>query len=71
MNTTSIVACRHSVWCKALRTCRPGFPIATRWCCDQGVKVMPGATFTKTACDQCGSLQKGGNAFATFQLALR
>jgi len=22
--------------CEALRTCRPGFPIAKKWCCHQG-----------------------------------
>ena len=27
--------------CEALRTCRSGFPIATKWCCDQDVKVVP------------------------------
>ena len=32
--------------CEALRTCRSGFPITT-WCCDQDVKVVPGADFTK------------------------
>jgi len=29
---------------------------ATRWCCDQDVKVVPGADFTKRTCDQCVSL---------------
>jgi len=29
---------------------------STKWCCDQDVKVAPGATFTKRMCDQCGSL---------------
>ena len=33
--------------CEALRTCRSGFPIATKWCCDQDVEVVPGAAFTK------------------------
>jgi len=33
--------------CEALHTCHSGFPIATKWCCDQDVKVMPGAAFTK------------------------
>ena len=36
-----------------------GFPIATKWCCDQDLKVVPGATFTKRTCDRCGSLEKG------------
>jgi len=42
--------------CEALRTYRSGFPIATKWCCDQVVKVVPGAAFTKKTCDQYGSL---------------
>jgi len=33
--------------CEALRTCRSGFPIATKWCCDQDVKDVPGAAFRK------------------------
>ena len=33
--------------CEALCTCRSGFPIATKWCCDQDVEVVPGAAFTK------------------------
>jgi len=36
--------------CEALRTCHLGFPITTKWCCDQDVKVMLGATFTKRMC---------------------
>ena len=41
----SIVACCHSV--KLCAIVLSGFPIATRWCCDQDVKVVLGATFTK------------------------
>jgi len=33
--------------CEALRTCHSGFPIAIKWCCDQDVKVVPGATFAE------------------------
>ena len=33
--------------CEALRTCCSGFPIATKWSCDQDVKVVPGATLSK------------------------
>jgi len=33
--------------CEALHTCHSGFPITTKWCCDQDVKVVPGAAFTK------------------------
>jgi len=38
----SSVACFHS----ALRTCRSNFPVTTKWCRDQDVKVVPSATFT-------------------------
>jgi len=41
--------------CEALCTCRSGFPLATKWCCDQDVKVVPSAAFTKRMCDRCGS----------------
>jgi len=40
--------------CEVLFTCRSGFPIAKKWCCDQDVKVVPGADFTKRTCDRCG-----------------
>ena len=33
--------------CEALRTCRSGFPIALKRCCDQDVNVVSGADFTK------------------------
>ena len=39
--------------CKALRICPSGFPIATKWCCDQDVKVVPSSAFTQKT---CGSL---------------
>ena len=32
--------------CEALHICCPGFPITTKWCFDQDVKVVPGVTFT-------------------------
>jgi len=38
--------------CEALRTCCPGLPIATKWCCEQDAKVVPGATCTKRTCDR-------------------
>ena len=57
--------------CEALHTCRLGFPITSKWCFDQDVKVLPGSTFTKRMCDRCGSLQKGGKVVATSQLMLR
>ena len=33
--------------CDALHTYRSSFPIATKWCCDQDVKVVPGSVFIK------------------------
>ena len=57
--------------CDVLRPCRSGFLIATKCCCDQDVKVVPGADFTKGICDQCNSLQKVGDVVATSPLALR
>ena len=42
--------------CEALRTCRSGFPIETKWCCDQDVEVVPSSAFTQRTCDRCGSL---------------
>ena len=42
--------------CKALRTCRLGFPIPTKWCCDQDVEVVLCEAFIKRTCDWCGSL---------------
>ena len=42
--------------CEALRTCHLGFPIATKWCYDQDVNVVPGSAFTHRTCDQCGLL---------------
>ena len=43
-------------WCEALRTCRSGFPITTKWCCDQDVKVVRSSAFIQRTCDGCGSL---------------
>jgi len=42
--------------CEALRICRSGFPIATKWCCDKDVKVVRSSAFTQRTCDRCGSL---------------
>ena len=58
-------------WCEALRTCCSGFPIASKWCCDQDVKVVPSSAFTQKMHDRCGSLQKGGDVVATSLLVLR
>ena len=65
--------CEHDLyccllpWCEALRTCRSGFPIATKWCCDQDVEVVPSSAFTQRTCDRCGSFQKGGDVVATLR----
>jgi len=70
MSTTWDLYCclvRHS---EALRTCWSAFPITTKWCFDQDVKVVPGTTFTKRMCPTCGSLQKRGNTASTSRLAL-
>jgi len=54
----------HDLYCcllpqrEALCTCRSGFPIATKRCCDQDVKVVLCEAFTKRMCDRCGSLEK-------------
>ena len=42
--------------CEALRKCHSGFPIATKWCCDQDVEVVPSSAFTQRTCDRCGLL---------------
>jgi len=55
---------------EALRTCCLAFSITTKWCFDQDVKVVTGATFRKRTCNRCGSLQKRGDVVGTFQLAL-
>jgi len=52
---------------KALHTCCSGFPIATKWCCDQDVEVVPSSAITQRMCDRCGSLLKGGDVVATSQ----
>jgi len=54
--------CEHDFYCfllprcEALRTYRSGFPIATKWCCDQDVKVVPSSAFTQRTCDRWASL---------------
>jgi len=42
--------------CEALRTCRSGFPVATKWRYDQDVEVVRSSAFTQRTCDRCGSL---------------
>ena len=71
MSTTWDLYCCFLPQCEALRTCRLVFPITTKWCFDQDVKVVPGANFSKWMCDRCSSLQKGGDVVATSQLMLR
>ena len=65
----SIVACCHSV--KLCAHSAPGFPIATKWCCDQDVGVVPSSAFTQRTCDRCGSLWKRGDVVATSPVPLR
>ena len=54
--------CEHDLYCcllpqcKTLRICRSGFPIASKWCCNQDVKVLRSSAFTQRMCDRCGSL---------------
>jgi len=55
---------------EALFTCRLSFPIATKWCCDQDVKVVLCETLTERTYDRCNSLKKGGDVVATSLLAL-
>jgi len=42
--------------CEALCTYCLGFPIATKWCCDQDGEIAPSSAFTQRTCDRCGSL---------------
>jgi len=71
MSTAWDLYCCLLPQCEALHACRLGFPITAKWCLDQDVTVVPGATFTKRMCNGCGSLQKGGDVVATSQLMLR
>ena len=71
MSTTRDLYCYVLPQCEALHTCRLGFPITIKWCFDQDMKVVSGATFTKRMCDSCGSQQKGGDVIATSQLMSR
>ena len=61
--------CLVQQW-EALRTCCSAFPITTKWCFDQDVKVVPGATIRTRTCIWCASLQKWGGVVGTFQLEL-
>jgi len=56
--------------CEGLRTCCSAFPITTKWCFDQHVKLVPGTTFTKRTCNRCCLLKKRGDVVATCRLAL-
>jgi len=44
MSTTWDLYCCMLPQCEALHTCRLGFPITAKWCFDQDLKVVPGAT---------------------------
>jgi len=69
ITTWDLHCCLVQQW-EALRTCCSAFPITSKWCFDQDVKVVPGATFTKITRNRCCSLQKRGDVVGTFQLAL-
>ena len=70
ISSGDLYCCLLPRW-EALRTCRSGFPIATKWCCDQDVKVVRSTAFTQRTCDRCGSLWKGGDVVATSPVVLR
>ena len=65
LSTTWDLCCCLLPQCEALRTFCSAFPITTKWCFDQDVKVVPGATFTKRTCNGWGSLQTRGDVVAT------
>jgi len=46
--------------CEALRTCCSGIPIATKWCCDQDVKVVLCEAITKRNCDRSVRIKRRG-----------
>jgi len=71
ISTTLDLYCCLLPQCEALHTCPLAFPITTKWCFDQDVKVVPGKNFSKRMCDRCSSLQKQGDVVATSQLMLR
>ena len=70
MSTTWDLYCCLVPQCEALRTCCSTFPITTKWCFDQDVKVVAGTTFTKRTCNRCGSLQKQGYVVTTSRWTL-
>ena len=51
INTTCDLYCYLVPQCEGLRTCCSAFPITTKWCLDQHVKMVPGTTFTKRPCN--------------------
>ena len=64
-----VISCCLLPQCEALCAYRLGFAIATKWCCDQDVKVVPGTAFTQRTCNWC-SCKKGRDVVATTPLAL-
>ena len=75
ISTTWDLYCCLVPQCEGLRTCCSAFPIAfystveqtkiafpitTKWCFDQDVKMVPGTNFTKRPCNRCGLLKKRG-----------
>ena len=70
ISSGDLYCCLLPQW-EALCTCRLSFLTATKWCCDQDVKVVPDAAFTQRMCNRCGWLYKGGDVFATCLVVLR
>jgi len=60
ISTTWDLYCCLVPQCEGLRTCCSAFPITTKWCFDQHVKMLPGTTFTKRTCNICRFLKKRG-----------
>jgi len=60
ISTTWDLYCCLVPQCEGLATCCSAFPITTKWCFDEDVKVVPGTTFTKRTCNRCGLLKKRG-----------
>jgi len=70
MSTTWFLYCCLVPQCEALRTGCSAFPITTKWCFDQVVKVVLGTNFIRRTCYSCGSSQKRGDVAAISRLAL-
>jgi len=60
ISTTCYLYCWLVPQSEGLHTCCSAFPITTKRCFDQHVKMVPGTTFTKRTCNRCGLLKKRG-----------